>query len=75
MTSFKKTGKRMSTIADLNTKRKELSAAIDAYKQAVLDFADGDITQADLDNAGLAAQTKHVEYANLFVTVKRGNTS
>jgi hypothetical protein len=63
----------MSTIADLNTKRTELNTAIDAYKQAVLDFADGLITRANLDNAELAAQTKGDEYAKLAGQVKKDN--
>jgi hypothetical protein len=65
----------MATLADVNVKRTEMNSAIDAYKQAVLDFADGLITRANLDSALSLAQNEGDAFAWVVLQAKRDNPS
>jgi surface protein len=65
----------VTTLTDLNTKRVELNDAIDAYKQAVLDYAAGTAPLANLNAAKAAAIAKGDEYAKLAGQVKKDDPS
>lgn len=60
----------MATLTDLQAKRTELNTAVQAYRQAVLDFNTGSITQTQLDTFKSDAQVKGDEYAKLAAQVK-----
>ena len=63
----------MATITDLEIKRGELNAAVDAYAQSVRDLSAGTATQTDVDDAKAIAQAKGDEYAKLMLQVSRDN--
>jgi hypothetical protein len=51
-----------------------MNTAVYAYKQAVADFAEGTVTQGDVDAAKSAAQTVGNEYAQLTRQIRNENT-
>lgn len=65
----------MAVIADLDAKRIELNQAIEAYKQAVLDYAASSITLTQLNDAKAAAQVKGDELAKLIAQVKQDDVT
>jgi hypothetical protein len=63
----------MATITDLDAKRVEMNNAIDAYKQAILDYQASTITLAQLNAAKDAASSKADEFGKLAGQVKKDN--
>jgi hypothetical protein len=63
----------MATLSDLDLKRVELNSAVNDYKQAVQDFLDGTISEAQKNTARDAAVAKGDEYSKMTGQVSSDN--